>query len=197
MTWETITPILTLVLGFALGFVADIIKSNIQLSNTYKEIIFRKRIDEIENILVVIRDLNFDCKRNDGKQYPLLLSTHKNLKAFEISLASLLKSSCSFWVSNDIRAALGKLNQYIFYVRKETMNLDQIELNEIGIQILKDFKDFFFEISDLIKEFINSIPKDKVFELTNEQSQLKGIFNFRENSIYFKDIRKDFETKSD
>ena len=197
MDWNTWTPVFTLILGFGLGFVADIIKSNIQLNNTYKEIIFRKRLEEIENILVVIRELNFEGMNDDGKVYPILLADHKNLRSFHISLAKLLKTSCSFWISNDIRAALGKLNQYLYFLHQETKSLNNVELMELGVQIRMDFRDFFFAISSLIKSFINSIPKDKVFELNNEQIQLNGIFNFEENSIFLKMIRSKQNTESE
>ena len=69
MDWAIWTPIITLVLGFALGFVADVVRSKIELGNIYKEIIFQKRIDEIESILVTIRELNFEGVTKDGREW--------------------------------------------------------------------------------------------------------------------------------
>ena len=158
MDWNSWIPIITLILGFALGFISEIIKSSTELSRTYKEIIFRKRLDEIEEILPVIRELRFSLFTDEYEKFPLIMKSEKALNEYKIKISGLLKSSCSFWISNEIRSSLGSLQQYLFHLMKHVRNLSNEERIKIGIAIDSDFSEFYLVLLNMMTRFYLGRP---------------------------------------
>lgn len=186
-------PIITLVLGFALGFLADIVKSNIQLSNSLKEIIFNKRVVEVENISRLMNELNSFFETDEDKNYPSLLSTSEELTEYIIKLEQYIDHLCNYWLSPDLRHILIRLHTYLNILIEITKDYNEQERIDIGVEIYQDFISFILFFDNYNVDYLNSIPTRKVFKLEKIPPDKKEI----KNLLYESNLYKKYKTKSE
>jgi len=196
--WNVISNSTSILIGFGVGLFSDLVKTNSQLKHKASEIIFTKRVKEIDQIIEVINKTKFSVSiRQQDEKTPQqkchqILTSKENLVNICADFNKIL-SRFSIWLSRDLYNDIEDLNLYIHDIKifVVTEKLDDNDLKKLGNRIFDDFDYFQQKINKSIRNYMNTLPKGEFVNTTRASSGTQVGDDLEKHTIFYSKIFPD------